>query len=335
MSNSSLLAVKYDADMGEYFTLLDDVEKELAHYKDQIKGKVDPKKERENISPNRVSVKIPPLKIQGIKSKIVPAIIDNIKIDDATTWIEPFMGSGVVGFNVAPKTAIFSDINPYIIQFYNDLKSNTINAHMARQFLEGEAPKLANGDVEYYYEVRDRFNKEHNSLDFLFLNRACFNGVMRFNKKGNFNVPFCHKPNRFSKSYITKIINQIKNVENLIKTNDWKFICQPFEETIQMADNYDNSFIYCDPPYIDRNTDYYGGWNIDKETTLKNCLVSSKKRFMLSTWDYNKYRQNEYISTIWGFCNKINISHFYHVGAKESNREAIMEALLMNFEIDK
>ncbi len=46
----------------------------------------------------------------------------NVILDRDTTWIEPFMGSGVVGFNVAPNIAIFADTNPYIIDFYDQIK---------------------------------------------------------------------------------------------------------------------------------------------------------------------------------------------------------------------
>lgn len=62
-----------------------------------------------------------------------------------------------------------------------------------------------NGD--YYYEVRDRFNESHDPYDFLFLNRSCFNGLMRFNRQHRYNVPYGHNDNRFSKAYVTKIVN--------------------------------------------------------------------------------------------------------------------------------
>jgi len=61
---------------------------------------------------------VPPIKIQGIKTKLVTLIKKNVIVNDDTLWIEPFMGSGVVGFNVEPKRAIFADINPYLIEFY-------------------------------------------------------------------------------------------------------------------------------------------------------------------------------------------------------------------------
>ena len=103
-------------------------------------------------------------------------------MSEKSMWVEPFMGSGVVGFNVAPKTAVFADTNPHIIAFYNQIKEGEITACRVREFLEREGEILSqNGDV-YYYEVRDRFNKNHAPLDFLFLNRSCFNGMIRFNK---------------------------------------------------------------------------------------------------------------------------------------------------------
>ena len=62
---------------------------------------------------------VPPLKIQGIKTKLVPLIRENVILDKETIWYEPFMGSGVVGFNVEPERAVFADVNPHIINFYN------------------------------------------------------------------------------------------------------------------------------------------------------------------------------------------------------------------------
>jgi DNA adenine methylase len=55
----------------------------------------------------------------------------------------------------------------------------------------------------YYYLVHDHFKANPTSLDFLFLNRSCFNGVTRFNRSGKFNVPYGHKPQRFAQAYVT------------------------------------------------------------------------------------------------------------------------------------
>lgn len=276
-------------------------------------------------------VYIPPIKIQGIKTKLVPLIQKSVSLSTDSVWIEPFMGSGVVGFNIAAKEAIFADKNPHIIEFYNRIKEKDITSQNVRIFLEQEGKMLEQGGAEYYYCVRERFNEKHDALDFLFLNRACFNGMIRFNKNYEFNVPFGHKPQRFSKAYVTKIVNQVKHVEDLMKTHSWTFICQSFEETIAMAGEHD--FIYCDPPYIGRHVDYYDSWDEASELALRNALVQSNAKFMVSTWDHNDYRQNEYLDAVWGFCHKVTREHFYHVGAKEENRKPMIEALLTNYAI--
>ena len=274
---------------------------------------------------------VPPLKIQGIKTKIVPLIKHNVNITEDTVWIEPFMGSGVVGFNVAPRKAVFADINPHVINFYNGIKNGDVSSDSVRYFLEEEGAKLRKQGGDYYYEVRKRFNRNGDSLDFLFLNRSCFNGMMRFNKDLEFNVPYGHKPERFSKAYITKIVNQVAHIERLLKSNDWVFLCRPFAETLELAGH--DSFVYCDPPYIGRHVDYYDSWDERSEIALRDCLVSSNSHFMLSTWSHNDFRKNEYIDTIWKFCYKTTKQHFYHVGAKEKNRNPITEALLTNYPI--
>lgn len=275
---------------------------------------------------------VPPIKIQGIKTKLIPLIRQNIKINNASSvWIEPFMGSGVVGFNIEPPRAIFADTNPHIIEFYNQIKSGKITPYSVRLFLEREGKLLEQGDDEYYYTVRTRFNKNRNPLDFLFLNRSCFNGMIRFNKEYDFNVPYGHKPKRFAKAYITKIVNQVAHVAELLQHHSWEFLCQPFEDSILMAGESD--FIYCDPPYIGRHVDYYDSWDEQSEIKLHYLLKNSKANFMLSTWDHNDYRKNDYITQVWHDCEKITQDHFYHVGAKETNRKPMVEALLTNYSV--
>lgn len=274
---------------------------------------------------------VPPIKIQGIKTKLVPLIRKNVFLNKDSVWYEPFMGSGVVGFNVKPDQAVFSDTNPYIIDFYNQIKCGEITHNLVRSYLEQEGKKLEEKDAAYYYFVRERFNKEHNPLDFLFLNRCCFNGMIRFNGKHEFNVPYGHKPQRFAKAYVTKIVNQITYVENQLNMHDWIFVCQSFEDTIRMAGQ--NDFIYCDPPYIDRHVDYYDSWDIESEMTLHDSLIGSEAQFMVSTWHHNHFRTNEYIEKIWADCFILTQEHFYHIGAKEKNRNSMTEALLTNYPI--
>ena len=274
-------------------------------------------------------IAVPPIKCQGIKTKLVPWIKKQVNWRDGGRWIEPFVGSGVVGFNVRPQRTLFCDNNPHIIGFYQGVNSGEITSAVVRGFLEEQGALLSERGGDYYYEVRERFNETKAPLDFLFLNRACFNGVIRFNSKGKFNVPFNHKSERFSKAYVTKVVNQVKSVRRLCQVNDWKFVCQDFRMTFSMIE--EDSFVYCDPPYVGRHTGYFNAWGEEDEADLFSLLSECKAYFILSTWHSNQHRQNPYIDRFWSGFHTVTREHFYHVGAKEENRKPMLEALVMNY----
>ena len=276
---------------------------------------------------------VPPIKSQGIKTKLTEWISTNVKNVSYERWVEPFMGTGVVAFNVKPKKALLCDSNPHLIRFYNAIKDKEITSGIVKRHLTNEGIKLLESEGKYYYEVRARFNLEGNPLDFLFLSRSCFNGMMRFNKKGGFNVPFCKKPNRFAQALVTKITNQVENISQIIEHGDYTFKHQDFKDTLNEIKP--NDFVYSDPPYIGRHVDYYDSWTEEEEIILNNGLNKSDVSFILSTWLSNKYRTNEYVFSVWKNCYLTTKEHFYHVGGKESNRNAVYEALLSNIKLNE
>ena len=272
---------------------------------------------------------IPPIKCQGIKSKLVPFIRRVVDWSYDGRWIEPFMGSGVVGFNIMPRNAIFADSNPHLINIYSKIASGKIDEIIVREHLQQQGEILSRRGKDYYYEVRERFNQTHEPLDFLFLNRCCFNGMIRFNRKGEFNIPFGHKPQRFSKAYITKIANQVNYVSVLSRNLNWSFICQDYKTTLQ--DIAEEDFIYCDPPYVGRHVDYFDSWDEENEQHLFKILSESPSRFILSTWHSNQYRENIFLQTLWSNFQVLTKEHFYFVGGKVENRNPMLEALVTNF----
>jgi len=274
---------------------------------------------------------VPPIKSQGIKTKLVQWISTNVREIQFDRWVEPFMGTGVVAFNVRPKKALLCDSNPHLINFYKALQNKEITSGKVREFLNEEGQKLLETDGKHYYTVRERFNEFGHPLDFLFLSRSCFNGMMRFNKKGGYNVPFCKKPNRFAQALVTKICNQVENISQIIEQGDYEFKHQDFNQTLLELKSTD--FVYCDPPYIGRHVDYFDSWTEEEEIVLNNGLVNSGCKFILSTWLSNKYRTNDYVFSVWEDCYVATKEHFYHVGGKETNRNAVYEALLSNIEL--
>ncbi|GBC91745.1 Modification methylase DpnIIA [bacterium HR15] len=273
--------------------------------------------------------KAPPIKCQGIKTKLVPFIFRSIYWDEAAggRWIEPFLGSGVVALNLAPQRALLADTNQHIIRFYQAVQQGEVTPTVVREYLADEGRKLERGGEDYYYEVRERFNRTGSPLDFLFLNRACFNGLMRFNRSGEFNVPFCRKPNRFTPAYISKIVNQIRWVYHQIQGKEWEFRVASWEETLQEAEVLD--FIYLDPPYIGRHTDYYNHWGIEDTLRLADAMRQLPCGYALSMWWENPYRRNGLIEALWSDLELRVCRHFYHLGATEDLRSWMHEALLI------
>ena len=275
---------------------------------------------------------VPPIKSQGIKTKLVEWISSNVNEIQFDRWVEPFMGTGVVGFNIRPKKALLCDSNPHLISFYKAIQSKEITSGIVKKYLTEEGKELLSSNGLYYYDVRKRFNSNGNPLDFLFLSRSCFNGMMRFNGKGGFNVPFCKKPNRFAQALITKITNQVENISQIIDFGEYEFKNQDFKTTLGEIRSSD--LVYSDPPYIGRHVDYFDSWSEEEEFLLNKGLKDSKASFILSTWLSNKYRTNEYVFSIWNDCSISTKEHFYHVGGKESNRNAVYEALLSNVKFE-
>lgn len=284
---------------------------------------------------------IPPIKSQGIKTKLVPWI-NNVILQSGVdlehaNWIEPFFGTGVVGLNAPVRGChIVGDTNPHLITLYQSIQNGVLNEYNMRAYLEHESRILENADEEgyaYYREVKSRFNREHSPFDFIFLSRAGFNGMMRFNRRGEWNIPFCQKPGRFAPAYITKICNQVANARRIIQRGDWEFLNQAFQATIERAEAGD--IIYLDPPYFGRYVDYYNGWTEEDEEVLYDALLHTPAHFILSTWHHNEFRENEMMNRFWNQFNVITQEHFYHGGGHIENRHPMVEALVFNFELQE
>lgn len=278
---------------------------------------------------------VPPIKCQGIKTKLVGDIRQLAANRSFSRWVEPFCGSGVVPLNVQPPKALLCDSNLHIINLYRDIQQHKLDAVIVRDFLSAQGAILLARGEEFFYEVRERFNTEPTSLDFLFLNRSCFNGVMRFNKKGRFNVPFCRKPERFAPAYITKISNQVASIAQVISNSDWEFRVADFRETLNLASHGD--LVYVDPPYAGRHVDYFNSWTDHDESDLSEALAALPCGFILSTWHSNEFRTNPSVEKNWA-ADRFHVftkSHYYHVGSSEDLRHPMIEALITNFPAER
>lgn len=272
---------------------------------------------------------VPPLKTQGIKTKLLSFLFESISWSGKGRWIEPFCGSAVVAFNLAPKRAHLSDANPVMIDFYSALQQGVVTPESVECHLEENGALLATEESgAHYYRVRERFNAERDPHDWLFLNRSCFNGVIRFNRKGEFNVPFCRKPQRFSRSLRTKIVNQVTRARDVIAAGEWTFTCRDWRDA--MADAEEGDFVYLDPPYIGRHAGYFLPWADEDARALALRAHELPCGAALSMWRRNRFRENAHLEECWSDWRMKTRSHYYHVGAGESLRHAMEEALVLN-----
>ena len=274
---------------------------------------------------------IPPIKIQGKKTKIVPKIMeiaDGILTDhpEIDTWVEPFLGSGVVAFNCPGriKKVIVNDINPHIIKFYKGVADGIITPDKIREVFDIHNQNLLKDGYDYYNQIKDRFNQTFDTMDFLFLTRTGFNGVMRFNNSGKWNVPFCKLNNRLSKNVIEDLASSVDELSRLFKSKEFIFYNKSFEEVIESAP--ENSIFYCDPPYYGLQVQYFKGWGKEDEIRLNEMLKD--KVFIYSTWLEDGIRENPMIDKYWGEYEIEGKKHKYNVAEKAEKRNQVTEGLI-------
>jgi len=269
-----------------------------------------------------------PLKYQGSKLKLIPWIKEVAQFDPAVQqWIEPFLGSGVVALNLVPKWAVVNDINPHVIRMFEMMNENSYFVEGIVATLKSHDEQLQRYGEAYYYKMRDHFNDNFHPNTLLFLNHTCFNGVMRFNKKGKFNVPYGKNDNKLTESYREQLVKKIVDAKEITKM--WGFRSGDYREAFENVNGSD--LIYLDPPYIDRESGYYGSWTDADERELHEFVKYTKARVVLSTWYKANGETNEYVNTLWGDLNMHTKEHRYSVGQTKKNRYPVTEVLLTNF----
>lgn len=198
-----------------------------------------------------------PIRWAGSKKKLLNEMLEKTFVRDCENYVECFLGSGVVLLNVLNnaqelgyKKFYVNDINSNIINFYTMLQKEP-------KYLIDNIQKMSQKynmlNIEQqsamYYEIRDVFNKgsdvKEKTIYFYFLMKTGFNGVYRENSKGYFNVPFGRKDKIIiNEEYLESISSMIQKVE---------FYNLPFEDFLDEMKQkriLNNSFVYCDPPYL-------------------------------------------------------------------------------------
>ena len=164
-----------------------------------------------------------------------------------TDYYEPFVGGGALLFHQKPSWAFINDINRELIHTYTEIRD-----HMDPLAVLLSSMDQVTCTKEFYYEMRGRYNDKLKTKDydtemaalFIYLNKHCFNGLYRVNRKGQFNVPWNQKEQVRSVD-----VENIKNISYYLKSVT--ITCQDFEASLETAKKGD--FIYFDSPYAPLN----------------------------------------------------------------------------------
>lgn len=281
----------------------------------------------------------PFLKWAGGKRKIVPEIIKLMpkKFD---TYHEIFLGGGALFFALQPKKAILSDINGQLINAYIQVRDNveSLISSLDRLALQYKIITTTEEKKKNYYRVREDFNRciQYNrdpndtssgfdmddisqAARFIFLNKTCFNGLYRVNKKGLFNVPVGDYKNPLicDRDNLLRCSEALQGVE--IKHQSY---------AIALLDIKPDDFVYADPPYVkaSKTANFTGytseGFTMENQANLAHALSQLNCKWIASNSDTEWVRKHY---------QDYNITEVFRGGNINSNkcdRTAVKELLI-------
>ncbi|MGC9516595.1 MAG: DNA adenine methylase [Methanomicrobiales archaeon] len=282
-------------------------------------------------------------------NKRLPDFIKKYKTIDR--YVEPFLGGGAMFFflkrNYLVKEAFLFDINPDLILAYQVIKDN--HKDLIIQLEEIESSHLEKTKKErkiHYYKIRSIYNQQMKHFDYdninddginrtaylIFLNKTCFNGLFRLNKKGEFNVPYGRydNPKIFNKENIFEINQALRNV---------KIYHADFTESEIFINK--KTFVYFDPPYRPLNTtsnftNYAkNGFSDYEQEVLAKFFVKMDKRgacLMLSNSDpKNVNPYDRFFDQLYGDFNMERIPAKRNINRNILKRGQINELIIRNF----
>ena len=263
------------------------------------------------------------------------------------TYIEPFVGGGAMLFYMLQrfdniKNVIINDVNEDLILAYRTIKSDVEKlicklGEMEKEYLDIADP---NERSKLFYEIRERYNQRiGDSIErisqLLFLNKTCFNGLYRVNKKGLFNVPF----GKYSNPTICNA-NVLRADSQLLQSAKVEIFHGDYTQTLQYVDGL--TFFYLDPPYrpLDATSSFTayakGDFNDDDQRTLADFCHQLADRgilWMESNADCSaKNPENTFFEDLYRNYRIERVYASRSINANPSKRGKLTELLIKNYE---
>lgn len=229
----------------------------------------------------------PVVKWLGGKSDLADQIIPLLPADvRLRKWHEPFVGGGAMFFRLMPRRAVLSETCADLIGLYEVLQVGPSESFLSTCRVLSEPENNTRANFDYVRKLFNAHGEQHvdeRAAWFLYLNRACFNGLHRVNSKGDFNAPFGDgKP-------ITFDFDNMRTCSNALRSAELHH--ESFEHVLDRAQSGD--VVYFDPPYLGTFTGYSGEFGIEKHVLLRDTFKALDNRgciVVLSTNDHPTIR---------------------------------------------
>lgn len=257
-----------------------------------------------------------PLNYTGGKTKLLPQILPLFP-DKVGTFVDLFCGGCNVGSNVNADKVIYNDYMSQIIELFKNWKDTNLEDTI--QYIETQIEKfnLSKQNQEGFLELRKQYNEYRDIRDLFVLVAYAFNHQIRFNSKGEYNMPFGKDRSEYNKNMKTNLINFITRIQE----QDSTFLNKSFDE-LNVEEFTKDTFVYADPPYLITVASYNenGGWNeqmeyklleyLDKcsengiKFALSNVLeMNDKSNDILKKWAQEKGYNIHHLNYTYGNCN--------------------------------
>ena len=257
-----------------------------------------------------------PLNYTGGKSKLLPQILPLFP-DKVGTFVDLFCGGCNVGTNVNADKVIYNDYMSQIIELFKNWKDNNLEDTI--QYIETQIEKfnLSKQNQEGFLELRKQYNEYRDIRDLFVLVAYAFNHQIRFNSKGEYNMPFGKDRSEYNKNMKNNLINFITRIQE----QNSIFLNKSFDE-LNVEDFTKDTFIYADPPYLITVASYNenGGWNDEMEYKLLEYLdkcnengikfalsnvleMNDKSNDILKKWIEEKGYNVHHLNYTYGNCN--------------------------------
>lgn len=287
----------------------------------------------------------------GDKFKLVPQLKENFP-KDIDRFIEPFCGGGSVFLNTDANEYLLNDIDSYMIKlhqylisnsvdtdtFWDELKANIEKYNLSATFMGRDIPKeyrkefvktyFAKYNKDAYMKLRSDFNDDKDNILLLYMLLIYgFNRMLRFNGKGDFNLPVGNV------DFNNNVVAALNSYFDYVTGKNIKLFNMDFQDFVETVQPTSKDLVYLDPPYLITFSEYNKLWNEDSEMRLISYLDELNARGVRFAVSNVLWHRKRYNGTFNQWAQKYNIVRIQsnYISYHDNTEKDSIEVLVKNY----